>query len=274
MIRFDWLIALYIFTLFSCNASFLIRKKQLCQGRTQKWCVFSSDTTSTDQCARTSFWWVRIGAPYLWYVHLPNWHFPLHLPISVCVHYYQPALQLQPHLRGIQFPTLSTLAEEGVPIFDPHICFSLMAITTFVLAWRYASVSIDCPQMTFLICCYSTFVTQLSYLSAMVWRLSVKVLLTFILYLIIAYFTQFSPLLFELTPSAEHSVRFANYPTSLLWDSSEILYSPLRRTNFTQATTSTEIDPIIHAFISLWNIPDPIEDKPDHQFVLIWHQSQ
>ena len=73
--------------------------------------------------------------------------------------------------------------------------------------------------------------------------LSIKVLLIFFLYLIITFSTQFSPLLYELTPSAEDSVRFANYSTSFMWDYSAILYSPLRRTNFIQNTThSSNID--------------------------------
>ena len=105
---FDLLIAFYLFTSLVCNLSFLIVKKQLCQGRTHWCCVFSSDTTSTDHCARTYFWWVRTHVPYLFSVHLPNWHFPLHLPLSVCVHSYQPAPKLQPHFHGRQFPMLST----------------------------------------------------------------------------------------------------------------------------------------------------------------------
>ena len=35
---------------------------------------------SKNNCARTSCWWVRACAPHLWFVHLPNWHFSLHLP--------------------------------------------------------------------------------------------------------------------------------------------------------------------------------------------------
>ena len=96
----------------------------------------------------------------------------------------------------------------------------------------------------------------------------------FILYLIIAYFTQFSPSLSDLTPSIDHSVRFANYPTSLLWYSTEILYSPLRITNNIQTTTSTEIDTISSEFSDVCNIPDPIEKTSAHNFILIRYQSQ
>ena len=92
----------------------------------------------------------------------------------------------------------------------------------------------------------------------MLWIFSDKVLLLFILYLIIAYFTQFTLLLSELTPSAEYSVQFANYTTLLLWNSSEIMYLPLRRKNIVQTTTSTKIDPIIISLSDVWNITDHI----------------
>ena len=35
---------------------------------------------SKNHCARTYFWWFRTCEPHLWSVHLPNWHFSLHLP--------------------------------------------------------------------------------------------------------------------------------------------------------------------------------------------------
>ena len=85
----------------------------------------------------------------------------------------------------------------------------------------------------------------------------IKVVFIFILYLIIVYFTQFSPLLSELNPSAEHSVHFENYPTSLLWYSSEILYTPFWR---------TEIDPIRSSLSAVCNIPHTIEGYSYHQF--------
>ena len=98
------------------------------------------------------------------------------------------------------------------------------------------------------------------------WILSVKLLFIFILYLIIEYCTQFSQLLSKLTPLAEHSVKFANYTTSLLWDSLAILYSPLRRTNFIQTTKSTEIDLTSSALSAVFHIPDAMKETPDHQF--------
>ena len=87
-------------------------------------------------------------------------------------------------------------------------------------------------------------------------------------------FTQFIPLLSELTLSEYHIVRFANYPTAFLWDSSAILYSPLRRTNIIQTTTSTKIDPISSAFSTVRHTFDPIEETSDHQFFLILYLSQ
>ena len=45
-----------------------------------------------------------------------------------------------------KYTYLLILSEEGVPIFDSRIRFSPPAIITFVLAWRYASVSINSPQ--------------------------------------------------------------------------------------------------------------------------------
>ena len=41
--------------------------------------MFSSETTSTNHCERTYFWWVRTRAPHVWFIHLPNWNFHLHL---------------------------------------------------------------------------------------------------------------------------------------------------------------------------------------------------
>ena len=36
---------------------------------------------STNHCARTFVLWVCACASRLWFVHLPNWHLPLHLPL-------------------------------------------------------------------------------------------------------------------------------------------------------------------------------------------------
>ena len=53
-----------------------------------------------------------------------------------------------------------------------------------------------------------------------------------------------------------------------------ILYSPLIKENIIQNTTATEIDPIRSAFSSVWNIPNPIEETSDNQFVLILYRSR
>ena len=91
---------------------------------------------------------------------------------------------------------------------------------------------------------------------------------------IIAYFIQFSTSPSELSPSEEHSVHLENYPTSLLWHSSEILYTPLRISFTFQITPSSDIDPISIAYIAAWHIPDAIEETSNHQFVLIKYQLQ
>ena len=51
------------FYVISSQCEFFNRKKKLCQGRTHWSSVFSSDTTSTDHCARTYFWCV-VFAPF------------------------------------------------------------------------------------------------------------------------------------------------------------------------------------------------------------------
>ena len=106
---FDWLVTLYTFTPLPCNTIFLIVKHIFVREELTDVVVFPSDTTSTDHCARTYFWWFHTRAPYLWSVQLPNWQFFLCLPLSVCVHYYQKSPQLHPHFRGRQFPIISML---------------------------------------------------------------------------------------------------------------------------------------------------------------------
>ena len=71
IIRFDWLISLYLFISLVCNTSFLIVKKLVSRKKSMM---------STNHCARTYYWWVRACAPHLWFVHLSNWHFSIHLP--------------------------------------------------------------------------------------------------------------------------------------------------------------------------------------------------
>ena len=69
---------LYLYFI-SSNHRFFYRKKHWCQGITHWSSVFSYDTTSTNHCGRTYFWWFCTLDPHLWFVHLPNWHFSLHL---------------------------------------------------------------------------------------------------------------------------------------------------------------------------------------------------
>ena len=71
ILRFDWLIVLYIFMSLVCNVSFLIVKTIV---------LGKKSVMSTNHCARTYFWWVSACEPHLWFVHLPYWHFSLHLP--------------------------------------------------------------------------------------------------------------------------------------------------------------------------------------------------
>ena len=63
IIKFDWLIALHIFTLLVCKASFLIVKIVVSE---------KNSVMSTNHCVRTYFWWVRACAPHLCFVHLRN----------------------------------------------------------------------------------------------------------------------------------------------------------------------------------------------------------
>ena len=86
IIKFYWLIALYIFTLLPCNASFLIVKNSF-SGK--------KSLMSTNHCERTYFWWVHAFSPQLFF-KLPNWHFSLHLP----------PLRRPRYMRSRQFRTL------------------------------------------------------------------------------------------------------------------------------------------------------------------------
>ena len=76
-----------VFTPLPRNASFLLKKHSCARGEL-------GDVKN--HCARTYFWWVCACAPHLWFVHLPNWHFSLHLP----------PLQCPWHVRSRQFQRL------------------------------------------------------------------------------------------------------------------------------------------------------------------------
>ena len=100
IIRFDWLIALYIFISLVRNASFRI-VKTVVSGK--------KSVISTKHCARTSCWWVCACAPHLWFVHLPNWHFSLHLsPLQ------HPSICAVDNFQRFRFGSLPTNSQERV----------------------------------------------------------------------------------------------------------------------------------------------------------------
>ena len=153
IIWFNWLIALYFFTLLPCNSIFSNRKKVV-SGENSVMLCFSSETTSTDKCARTYFWWVRTWSPYLWSVHPPQLAlFPSPTTLCMCSFLPDSPSTAAPFARykifnafNARYTSSVILAEEGVPIFDSYIRFSPLVITIFVLAWRYTSVSSNFPQ--------------------------------------------------------------------------------------------------------------------------------
>ena len=100
IIRFDWLIALYLFISLVRNSSFLI-VKTVVSGK--------KSVMSTNHCARTSCWWVRVCAPHLWFVHLPNWHFSLHLPPL-----QRPGICTVDNFQRLRFGSLPTSSQERV----------------------------------------------------------------------------------------------------------------------------------------------------------------
>ena len=64
---------------------------------------------STNHCARTYFWWVRACAPHLWLVHLPNWHFSLHLPPL-----QRPGMCVVYNFERLRFFSLPTSSQESI----------------------------------------------------------------------------------------------------------------------------------------------------------------
>ena len=64
---------------------------------------------STNHCARTSCWWVRACAPHLWFVHLLNWHFSLHLPPL-----QHPSICTVDNLQRLRFGSLPKSSQERV----------------------------------------------------------------------------------------------------------------------------------------------------------------
>ena len=64
---------------------------------------------STHHFARTSCWWVHAFAPHLWFVHLPNWHFSLHLPTL-----QRPFICAVDNFQRFRFGSLPTSSQERV----------------------------------------------------------------------------------------------------------------------------------------------------------------
>ena len=100
IIRFDWLIALYLFISLVWNASFLI-VKTVVSGK--------KSVTSINHCAITSCWWVCACAPHLWFVHLPNWHFSLCLPPL-----QRPSIYTVDNFQQFRFFSILTISQERV----------------------------------------------------------------------------------------------------------------------------------------------------------------
>ena len=97
---FNWLICLYLFISLVRNASFLI-VKTVVSGK--------NSVMSKNHCARTYFWWVYACAPHLWFVHLPNWHFSLHLlPLQ------RPGMRAVYNFERLRFCSLPTSSQESV----------------------------------------------------------------------------------------------------------------------------------------------------------------
>ena len=100
IIRFDWLIALHLFISLVHNTIFLI-VKTVVSGK--------KSMMSKNHCARTSRWWVFACAPHLWFVHLPNWHFSLHLPPL-----QRPVICTVDDFQRFRFGSLPTSSQETV----------------------------------------------------------------------------------------------------------------------------------------------------------------
>ena len=109
IIRFDWLIALYLFTLLPRNTSFLI-VKNCCVREELSDVVFFLQTQLQQINVQEHLFGEFALAPLTFGpCTSTNDNFSLHLPLFVYVHFYHPAPQMQPHLSCIQYTTHSTL---------------------------------------------------------------------------------------------------------------------------------------------------------------------
>ena len=101
ILKFDWLIALYLFISLVCNASFLI-VKTVASGK--------KSVMSKNHSERTSFWRVCACAPHLWFVHLPNLYFSLHLPPPL----QRPGMCVVDNFQRLRFGSLPKSSQESV----------------------------------------------------------------------------------------------------------------------------------------------------------------
>ena len=82
------------------NASFLIVKNSGAREEV-------SDVNKS--LCKNIFWWVRACATHLWFVHLPNWHFSLHLPPL-----QRPGMFAVYNFERLRFCSLPTSSHESV----------------------------------------------------------------------------------------------------------------------------------------------------------------
>ena len=97
IIQYDWLIALYLFISLVRIASFLIVKNS---GEGKK------SVMSKNDCAITR---VHACVPHLWFLHLPNLHFSLHLPLL-----QRPGICAVDNFQRFRFGSLPTSSQERI----------------------------------------------------------------------------------------------------------------------------------------------------------------
>ena len=100
IIQFFWLIPIFLFVSLVCNTSFLIVKNSG---------VREDVSDVKNYCARTSCWWVLAWEPPLWFMNLPNWHFPFHLPPL-----RRPGICAVDNSKRFRFGSLPTNSQERV----------------------------------------------------------------------------------------------------------------------------------------------------------------
>ena len=141
IIRFDWLVALYIFTLLPHNASFLIIKKKYESGKNSV--IYFFFRHNFNRSIYNNIFLVSLHSRPLPLLRAPPQLTLPPSPITLCLCSFlsaSPSAEA-PFVRyknSNTFNPISTssiiLAEEGVLIFNPYIRFSPLAITTFIFA--------------------------------------------------------------------------------------------------------------------------------------------